>query len=194
VTTPARKTPFDRDHKPDDRTVHGRAQPSERDRHDGRSPLITQTKISKTTPGHARDHGALESNENFEDDIFEPDNPSKSSRGSESPLISNDALAAVPPELLDLLETVQDVVRDLQARVAALEGREGPSTRAGEDGSARLPGIWCTAKEAAYRLGYSASGLRNLAKQRRIVFDTEGNGRRIYNIASVVAPSAPSAS
>jgi hypothetical protein len=122
----------------------------------------------------------------------------QSYRATKSPLISTDesalsASTAVPPELAGLLETMQAKIADLQARVGELEGRGGPSTSAGEDGSARLPGIWCTAKEAAYRLGYSASGLRNLAKQRRIVFDTEGNGRRIYNIASVVAPSAPSA-
>jgi hypothetical protein len=41
-----------------------------RDQHAGRSPLKSNENLSS---GRAHDHGALESNENFEDDTFEPD-------------------------------------------------------------------------------------------------------------------------
>jgi hypothetical protein len=101
------------------------------------------------------------------------------------------------PALVEQIAELQRLVRDQGAelvaqagRIADLEARSGAAHS--EDGRPRPLGTWCKAKEAAHRLGYSPSGLRKLAKEGRIVFDTEGNGRRIYNIASVVAPSAPS--
>jgi hypothetical protein len=105
------------------------------------------------------------------------------------------AVVAPPGVLVERLEVVErqlaDQARIIEvqgARIAALEARPAEN----EDGRPRKPGTWFKAKEAAHKLGYSPSGLRNLAKKGRIVFDVEGNGRRIYNIASVVAPSAPS--
>jgi hypothetical protein len=187
VTTPARKTPFDRDHKPDDRTVHGRAQPSERDRHDGRSPLITQTKISKTTPFDLNNHpdkrrelgrvqAPLESNNNFE---VEPDNPSKSSRGSNPALKSNalSAATAVPPELVERVAALERLAADQarmieaqEGRIAKLEARPADD----EDGRARPPGTWLGMKRAVAATGYSESGLRKMVKERRCAADFEG--------------------
>jgi hypothetical protein len=107
-----------------------------------------------------------------------------------------EAAVAPAPDVLERIEALErlaaDQARMLEAqaaRIAVLEARPADD----EDGTPRC-GIWCTAKEAAYRLGYSPSGLRLLAKKRRIVFDTEGNGRRLYNIASISAASAASAS
>jgi hypothetical protein len=107
-----------------------------------------------------------------------------------------EAAVAPAPDVLERLEALERLAADQarmiaaqEVRIAALEARPADD----EDGRARLSGEWCTAKEAAHKSGYSPSGLRKLAKKGRIVFDVDG-GRRLYNIASIRAPSAASAS
>jgi hypothetical protein len=102
------------------------------------------------------------------------------------------AVVTPPPEVVDLLKTMQQQITDQartieahEARIAVLEARPV----ADEDGAPRS-GIWCTAKEAARRLGYSPSGLRKLAKEGRIVFDLHQGGRRRYDISTVVRSAA----
>jgi hypothetical protein len=119
-----------------------------------------------------------------------------------------DAATAPPPDLVEQIAELQRLVADQGARIVELERlvAHGPNPTSGaisrhgakkpspttdtrssiaepEDGAPGAPGEWCKAKEAAHRLGYSPSGLRNLAKKGRIVFDVDG-GRRIYNISA----------
>jgi hypothetical protein len=99
------------------------------------------------------------------------------------------AATAVPPDVLDLLGTMQRQIGDLQARVAALEGRpRGPSSSAdppvGEDGKPRLSGRWMRLKQAARASGYSVSGLRKLCDRGRCTFDYSGP-HRVINVASI---------
>jgi hypothetical protein len=117
----------------------------------------------------------------------------QSCRGTKSPLISNDesalsAATAVPPDLLDLLERVEQQLADQarmlaaqEARIDALEARPADD----EDGRARLPGRWRGLKAASKATGYSVSGLRKMCDERRCVFDYSGPHRRI-NIDTVI--------
>jgi hypothetical protein len=100
-----------------------------------------------------------------------------------------DHLPALPPEVVELLNTMREQIVDLQARVAALEGNAPhggarPDLAESEDGRARLAGEWCRMAEAMRRTHYSRSGLLNLCRRGKIRFDFEG-AHRIIDITSV---------
>jgi hypothetical protein len=80
------------------------------------------------------------------------------------------AAVAPPPELLELFETMQQQIADLQARVAALENSSrGTATPAeSEDGEPMPAGDWQVFKRALEETGFSATGLRKaIARAKR---------------------------
>jgi hypothetical protein len=85
-----------------------------------------------------------------------------------------EAAAAVPPDLLDLLKTMQGQIADLQARVIGVEGRQGYSDDTRIDGEPRPAGKWLRMKAAVGETGYSESGLRRLCRLGRCVADYSG--------------------
>jgi hypothetical protein len=94
---------------------------------------------------------------------------------------------AVPPELVDLIGTMQGQIADQarmlaaqEARIAALEARPADD----EDGQPSASGRWCRMKEAMSLTHYSRSGLLALCRRRRVRFDFEG-AHRIIDVNSV---------
>ena len=89
------------------------------------------------------------------------------------------AATAPPPELVEQVARLEELVRDQAARIeaqevriAALEVQQQPND---EDGRPRRAGRWHRLKEASRRTGYSISGLKRLCRLGHVRCDYEGS-------------------